>query len=284
MARRIRLRFGPEVAGLRLDQAISQSCPDLSRGRARKLIARGSVFLAEQRVKVASRTVRAGQELVVYPDEITAFEPAGSPQAPAVRVVDEGPGYVIVDKPSGMMSAPTPETDQNDLLSFLEPTHGKLLLVHRLDRPTSGLMILARHGAAAARLAAQLEDRSLTRRYRAVLCGVLDADRTTCRAPIGGKDAVTNFSLLARAPHASLVLAQLETGRTHQIRIHAATLDAPVAGDSKYGRQLQRRCARAPRLALHAEELTFRDPDTGRSVSHTSPFPQELEAYFQSLC
>jgi len=281
----LRLRVPADAAGLRLDQALAKLASDLSRGAARRLIARGSVFVAGSRVKVAGRVVRAGQTLEVHqaPDEVS-----GGPKAAAKAVPPEipillvTPDLVVVDKPSGVLSAPTPETDQADLLHFLRPTLGQLYLVHRLDAPTSGAMLLARTPEAARSLAAQLETRTLSRKYAALLAGSIAQD-FSCREPVGGKSACTHFRVLEHAPTATRVEAELETGRTHQIRIHAQTVGHPVLGDRKYGTPLPKGVLRPPRLALHALAVRFADPRTGGETEVEAPFPHELSAYWSSL-
>jgi len=275
-AKRLRLRVSGEAAGLRLDQALSRLSPELSRGEARRLIARGSVFLAGSRVKVASRVVRAEQTIDVHlgqPSQSAA--PAKAP--PHIPILLSTPDLVVVDKPSGLLSAPTPETDQADLLHFLQPSLGELYLVHRLDAGTSGALLLARTSQAARALSAQLETRVLGRKYVAFLSGLVpsDFDMTT---PIGGRSAETHFRVVEQKTQATQVEAELATGRTHQIRIHAQVAGHPVLGDRKYGGP------RAPRLALHAASLRFVDPSTAEEIDVLAPFPPELAAYWASLC
>jgi 23S rRNA pseudouridine1911/1915/1917 synthase len=282
--RRIQLEVDEATSGLRLDQAIARLCPELSRGEARRLIARGSVYLARKRVKVAGRIVHERQPIEVYPSALPKSPDAIATLEPTL--IELAAEYLVVGKPSGMVTAPTPETDRYDLLSVLEREHGPLYLVHRLDAPTSGLVIFARTPDAAARLSAQLADRTLKRTYRAILGGHLGQPGTQqeISLPIGGKQASTSFEILERKETASLVLATLRTGRTHQIRIHASEAGAPVVGDSKYGRWLLRGLPKPPRLALHAEKLTFEAPGSGKNISHFCPFPENLQGYFDRLC
>jgi 23S rRNA pseudouridine1911/1915/1917 synthase len=277
----LRLRVPADAAGLRLDQALARLATDLSRGQARRLIARGSVFVAGSRVKVAGRAVRAGQTLEIHqgPDETATATPRPVPEIPILLTT---PDFVVVDKPSGVLSAPTPETDQADLLHFLRPTLGELYLVHRLDAPTSGVLLLARTALAARSLSAQLETRTLSRTYAALLLGSI-AEDCTCETPVGGKTARTRFRTIEHATEATRVEAELDTGRTHQIRIHAQTMGHPVLGDRKYGGPLPRDMPRPPRLALHALAVRFTDPRTGADTEVQAPFPSELWAYWSSL-
>jgi 23S rRNA pseudouridine1911/1915/1917 synthase len=279
--RTLRLRITADVAGLRLDQALARLATDLSRGEARRLIARGSVFLAGTRVKVAGRAVRAGQPLEVHqgPEDLPGRAPAPPPDIPVLLATSD---LVVVDKPSGLLSAPTPETDQADLLHFLRPTLGDLYLVHRLDAPTSGALLLARTPSAARSLSLQLETRTLSRTYAALLLGST-AEDFTCETPVGGKSARTRFRVVQHASSATRVEAELDSGRTHQIRIHSQAVGHPVLGDRKYGAPLPKGMPRPPRLALHALALRFLDPRTGAETEVSAPFPAELFAYWSSL-
>lgn len=284
--KRLRLRVTGEAVGLRLDQALARLAPELSRAEARRLIARGSVFLAGSRVKVASRIVQSEQALEVH---------LGQPISPSARttvpphipVLLSTPDLVVVDKPSGLLCAPTPETDQADLLHFLKPSLGELYLVHRLDAPTSGALLLARTSAAARALSEQLQTRALGRKYVAFLAGTVAGDFSMAEA-IDGRAAETHFRVTDRAPQATRVEAELSTGRTHQIRIHAKAAGHPVLGDRKHGRPAPgappSSVPRAPRLALHAASLRFVDPASAEEVEVQAPFPPELAAYWASLC
>lgn len=290
MARRHEAVVGPAQAGLRIDQAMAQLIDGLSRTRAKALLAAGSVSLDKKRVKVAGRIVQAGQRLVVFDSDELVSQAAGNVLLP-LPVVSLTPDYVVVNKPSGMFSAPTPESDRGDVLDVLkrhlqeQGQAADLFLVHRLDRPTSGLMVVARNRSWAAHLSAQVADHSAGREYFAILSGQLK-ENIAVREPIEGRDAVTHFEPIEERAGLSLVRARLETGRTHQVRLHALELGMPVLGDSKYGRQEQRRAlsglARAPRLALHATRLCFLDL-SGKSIEFESPLPEDLDAYFQAV-
>lgn len=275
-------------SGKRLDQAIAAGLPEVSRTRAKVAIGDGGVFIDRKRVKVAGRLVRTGQKIEVNLTSPLAQKELQGP-APVISIIAQSEDYIVVDKASGLFSAPTPESDSNDLLYFLAKQletagHTKdLFLVHRLDRPTSGLMVLARHKKAAAYLSEQVADHSMTRRYQAVLVGALPKT-TVAQMPLEGKTAETAFTPLEQRGPATWVSARLTTGRTHQVRLHAEALEAPVAGDSKYGRRLQRALSlRPPRLALHACELTFRDPKSGKVLQFSSPWPEDLAEWWGKL-
>lgn len=278
----LRLRVTADAAGLRLDQALARLAPATSRSEARRLLARGSVFLSGSRVKVAGRIVREGQTLEVHlGSEVDQKAPPTEP--PHIPILLSTPELVVVNKPSGLLSAPTPETDQADLLHFLQKTEGPLYLVHRLDAQTSGAMVLGRTSAAAGALSLQLASRALGRKYVALVAGEVLLDFVTNSA-IAGRPACTHFRILERAPLATRLEAELETGRTHQIRIHAQTSGHPILGDRKYGGAPLSGLPRAPRLALHAASVHFDDPVTGLRVEVKAPFPPELAAYWSSLC
>ncbi len=283
-----RFSVSDDDEGLRLDQVIAKNVAEISRTLAKKVIAEGGVFLERKRVKVAGRIVHSGQRVEV---NIGSRSPSADEEDRLidVSIVDLTKNYVVVNKPSGVFSAPTRESDRNHLLAFVGAQlkdggqQTDLFLVHRLDRPTSGLMLIARTKAAAASLSAQLAEKSAGRHYLAILVGTLSKP-TTVRHPIDGKDAVTDFTPIEQRSGGTLVHATLHTGRTHQVRVHAEHLGHPVFGDSKYGRRAQRgQASRPARMALHATELRFTDPESGKERVFSSPLPQELVDWFNSL-
>jgi len=277
--------------GLRLDQCLAHEIPELSRGKAKKVLAVGGVFLNKKRVKVAGRLVREGQKIEVHTLDERALPNQESAPRPVIPIVSQTDNYIVVDKPSGLFSAPTPETDQNDLVHFLEEdlhasgalSAGKHLhLIHRLDRPTSGLMVLAMQKTAAAALSKQVAEHTMDRVYWALLAGEVH-EATSVNLPIAQRQATTHFEPIEVNNGISLVEARLETGRTHQVRIHAESLGAPVAGDSKYGRRILRGLStRPPRLALHARALSFVDPAAKKKVEFQSDFPEELRSWAEN--
>lgn len=244
------------------------------------------MFVDRSRVKIAGRKVRCGQavELFVAEDRERART---TEFAHELILVSETADFVVVDKPSGLYSAPIPESDQQDLLAHLKrrsnETEGEFFLVHRLDRPTSGLMVVAKTRAAAAHLSDQVASRRMKRRYEALLVGRLDQPETVSH-PIDGKEAITEFAPLQQRGPLTWVSAELRTGRTHQVRIHATARGTPIVGDSKYGRALSRGVSvQPPRLALHAVELSFLDPAEGKVVRFSSPMPEDLQTYWERL-
>lgn len=267
-----------EDEGLRLDQVVPKHLPGLSRRKARAVIDTGGVFVDKTRVKVAGRTVRAGQ--VIEVNVGGAVERTAPPLAPTLVHLDDH--VIVVIKPAGLVTAPTPESDRGDLLDQLGRAHGEVFLVHRLDLPTSGLLVFARTRAANKRLGDAFKVHDIDREYRAVVIGAPTTQ--TVDRPIGGKRAVTHVTVLEALAGATLVAARLETGRTHQIRLHLAGLGTPVAGDTQHGGEASRTFVpRAPRLALHAALLGFTHPATGERVRFTAPVPPELEAWIARL-
>ena len=286
MADTVRFTVAAEGDGARLDQALAAGVPGLSRRRARALIDLGGVFVDRTRVKVAGRLVRAGQ--VVEATLGGAFERAVAPGPAApelpLPIVYEDEHLIVVDKPAGMVTAPTPESDRGDALDRLRrrPGGGEVFLVHRIDRPTSGLLVFARTAAANRILAARFVAHDLTRAYLAIVAGAVAPTVTTIDRPISGQRAVTHVETVTALAggRASEVRLVLETGRTHQIRLHLAGLDHPVLGDHQHGGDLARRFRpRPPRLALHATHLGLRHPITDAPLAWDSPLPPDLATW-----
>lgn len=288
VAKRIRFQVSQDQDGLRLDQGIGAALPEISRTLAKKLIALGGVYLNRRRVKVAGRILREGQQVELHIIEGSQGSQKNTLlQNRELVILERGPDFVVVEKPSGVFSAPTLQSDQGDLLDLLraqlETLEGNappLHLVHRLDRPTSGLMVVATSKAAAAHLGGQLINGRMKRVYQAILVGEL-SESVELELAIDGKAANTTFTPIQTRGGLTQVEARLGTGRTHQVRIHAESLKMPVAGDSKYGRQLQRGILpRPPRLALHAIQLAFVPPFGTEERLYRSIFPPELSEWF----
>jgi len=267
-----------DETGLRLDQVVPRHVAGLSRRKARAVIDLGGVFVDRTRVKVAGRPVRAGQKIEVNVGG--AIERTAPPQAPGIVFVDDH--VIVADKPAGLVTAPTPESDRGDLLDQLARSYGEVFLVHRLDLPTSGLLVFARTRDANKQLGAAFARHDVDREYRAVAIGAVVPQ--TVDRPIQGKRAVTHFDAIEALAGATLVSARLETGRTHQIRLHLAGLGHPVAGDHQHGGEASRTFEpRAPRLALHAAMLGFTHPATGERVRFERALPDELAGWIARL-
>jgi 23S rRNA pseudouridine1911/1915/1917 synthase len=273
-------------AGLRLDQVIPKHVPGLSRRKARAVIDLGGVFVDKTRVKVAGRPVRPGQMIEVNiggalerAKEVKQDrgEPALTP-----RIVHSDDHVIVVDKPAGLVTAPTPESDRGDLLDQLKHQFGEVYLVHRLDLPTSGLLVFARTSDANKVLGEAFKVHEVDREYRAVAVGAVTAQ--SIEREIDKRRAVTHIEPVETFAAATLLKVRLETGRTHQIRIHLAGIGHPVCGDRTHGGELERAfLPRPPRLALHAMVLGFTHPATGERVRWEAPIPDELTRWIDRL-
>jgi 23S rRNA pseudouridine1911/1915/1917 synthase len=291
--RRLRFVVPAALAGVRLDRALAAGIDGLSRGRARVLLDLGAVYVDGARVKIASRAVRAGQriEAVLGGAFARATKRVGSAARrtdeaalPRYDVVYEDDDIFVVEKPAGLLSAPTPEGDRANLLAMLERrtgTKAPVFLVHRLDLPTSGVLVFARTAAANHALAAAFSRHDVRREYLAVVSGVPGETTMTLDAPIAGRPARTHVAVVERVGTlAALMRCRLETGRTHQIRVHLSGVGHPVLGDPRFP-------TRAPldplRLALHATLLGFRHPRTGTLCTFERPLPADLAGYLERL-
>jgi 23S rRNA pseudouridine1911/1915/1917 synthase len=221
---------------VRLDQAIAVRHPTISRTKARALIAAARVFVNDRPVRVASREVAEA-------DRITIIEDV------PLEIIRETSSWIAVNKPAGIPTQPTRERDRTSLEDLMRARYREIYVVHRIDTPTSGLVVFARTRAAAAQLSALFASRAVRKTYLAVAEGRIDRE-TVIESPIGGKDAHSIIRPLRVLDGMTLVEAEILTGRTHQIRIHLKSIERPVAGDRRYGSTLP-----APRMLLHAWKL-----------------------------
>jgi 23S rRNA pseudouridine1911/1915/1917 synthase len=271
---------------------------DISRNQAATLIAEGRVMIDGRREK-ASYKARVGEEVTV--------EVPASPNRDVIAedipltIVYEDDDVLVVDKPGGMVVHPAPGNWTGTLVNALKGRGGPLSgvtdefregIVHRLDKETSGLLLVARSDRAHRVLGAALQAREITRRYAALTWGHVTEDRITVEKPIArdprdrkrmavvntGRPARTDFTRLARFDSADLLRAHLHTGRTHQIRVHLASVGHPVVGDDTYGGGGGRKLVSLPprRHFLHAAWLVFRHPVSGETIDLRSPLPEEL--------
>ncbi len=218
---------------MRLDQAVASRFPDISRRKARELLSSGRVLVNQRRVSIASREVGDDDHIAI----IDAF-----PEVPVLVMRDD---WLAVDKPAGMPTQPPRDRAHLSLEEILRAQHKKIWLVHRLDTPTSGVVVFARSAAAAARLSRLFTSRELRKTYIARVDPPVTTE-TTIDTPIDGKEAVT----IVRPRERDLVEVEMRTGRTHQIRRHLSSIGHPVIGDRRYGSTVN-----APRLMLHALRL-----------------------------
>jgi 23S rRNA pseudouridine1911/1915/1917 synthase len=271
---------------------------DISRNQAATLIANGRVTVDGRREK-ASYRARAGERIliVIPPPPSRAVLAESIPLAVAYEDED----VLVVDKPAGMVVHPAPGHWTGTLVNALKgrdtplaegSEEGREGIVHRLDKETSGLLLVAKTDRAHRVLGAELQARRIVRRYAALAWGHLNEDRLTVEKPIArdprdrkrmaivstGRPARTDFTRLARFDSADLLRAHLHTGRTHQIRVHLASIGHPVVGDDTYGGGGGRRLVQLPprRHFLHAAWLLFRHPVSGREIDIRSPLPDDL--------
>jgi 23S rRNA pseudouridine1911/1915/1917 synthase len=281
---RTRFEVAADEDGLRLDQVIPRHVAGLSRRRARAVIDAGGVFVERARVKVAGRPVRAGQAIEVNVGG--AVDRSSRPPPPAPVIVHADDHVIVADKPAGLVTAPTPESDRGDLLDQLARRYGKVYLVHRIDLPTSGLLVFARTAEANRRLGDAFVAHDIDREYLAVAVGALapPGSGLVIDRPIRGRRAVTHVEPIEALAGATLVRVRLETGRTHQIRIHLAGIGHPIAGDAQHGGEVSRTFVpRPPRLALHAAVLGFTHPASGARVRFVSELPADLAPWIARL-
>ena len=294
---RISFKVAEEEAGLRLDQLLPARVPGLSRRRARVLIDLGGVFVDRRRMKIAGRPVRAGEEIVAHLGGAlqraehrvgAAARAADERKLPPFSIVYEDPDVILVDKPAGLLTAPTPESDRGNLLGLLQrrddaegDARRAVHLVHRLDLPTSGLVLFAKTEQALKVLSEKFRAHDLVRDYLAVVAHAFPAKLTSVDQPIDRRPARTLIKVLERfGARATLLRCTLETGRTHQIRIHCRTLGHPVLGDRQYG---QPTAFDPPRMALHATRLALAHPITGAPLAFDSPWPADLTPWLEGL-
>ncbi len=288
--RRLSLRVGPGDAGERLDRYIAAR-GGISRGLARRALDRGGVFLDGRRCKVSSRILRPGQAVVVN------LEESGQPERPAEplprsRLLYADEALVAVDKPPFVPAQPTLTSDRGALPELVGALLGStVLLVHRLDRETSGVTVLARTPEAAAALSAAFRDGAVEKSYLALCArapsppeGRLDAPlgkdpaRPGRRAVLpGGEAAATRYQTLRSGPSGTaLVVCWPETGRTHQLRAHLAHLGAPLLGDPRYGGPRRVLETSAGRVMLHARSLALAHPSSGARLALEAPVPGDF--------
>ena len=298
----ILLQTSEEDRGARLDAFLARAMEDLTRSAAAKAIEEGRVLVSG---KVPSKSLKlTGNETI----EFTPEEPApidAVPQDIPLDVVYEDDDAIVVNKPSGLVVHPAPGHPDGTLVNALLYHCGASLsgvggalrpgIVHRIDRDTSGLIIAAKNDYAHQFLSAQLADHTLARTYECIVVGNLREDRGTVDAPIardsrdrkrmavvpGGRRAVTHWTVLARYPGYTHVQCRLETGRTHQIRVHMAYLGHPILGDTVYGAKKP-----VPGLTgqcLHAVGLQFIHPRTKELVSLSCPLPGEFTAALRKI-
>ncbi len=286
----------------RLDQFLAQALENQSRSSLQKLLEQGKV--TDQTGKILNKKDKISPAMTILV-EIPPPEPMEAMAEPIpIDIVYEDEDVVVVNKPVGMVVHPAAGHPNGTLVNALLYHCGDSLsgiggvqrpgIVHRIDRDTSGLLIVAKHDKAHAHLSAQLQDHSLRRVYYAITVGRMKEMEGTINAPLGrhpvhrqkiaivrdnGKEAITHYKVLEQFHQFSLVECRLETGRTHQIRVHMASLNRALLGDFTYGQPykgLQGQC-------LHAKELSFQSPSTGEQITVECPLPDWFEEMLEKL-
>lgn len=283
----------------RIDKFISEKIPDLSRSYIQKLIKDGGVLVSGQAIK-ANFKISPGQTVTItVPEpEIPDIKPENIP----LDILYEDEDILVINKPKGMVVHPAPGHYSGTLVNavmyhcreHLSGINGIMRpgIVHRIDMDTTGSLIICKNDKAHQSLAEQLKEHSITRKYQAIVCGNIKQDEGTINASIGrhptdrkkmsthapnGRNAVTHYRVLERFGDYTYVECQLETGRTHQIRVHMSSIGHPILGDSVYGPQ---KCPfHLQGQTLHAKILGIVHPSTGNYMEFDAPLP----AYFQTL-
>ena len=301
---RKQLMVGAEYQNARADQAVSEMLEELTRSAVQKLMLSGAILRDGVPLSKNDR-VSEGQIIEILLPEPAVLEEV-EPQNIPLEIPYEDEDLLVVNKPKGMVVHPAPGHREGTLVNALLYHCGNSLsgingvirpgIVHRIDKDTSGLLVVAKNDVAHQSLAAQIKEHSFTRQYEAVVYGHFREESGTVEAPIGrhpidrkrmaitqknSRGAVTHYRMLEELPGFSHLQLRLETGRTHQIRVHMAYLGHPVAGDPVYGPKkvitsLQGQC-------LHARVLGFRHPRDGHAVEITSDLPEYFTDFLRQL-
>ena len=288
----------PEDKGCRLDQFLADQLEELTRSAAQRLLEEGQVLLGDKPLKKNYKLTGGETLRVDLPDP----EPIDAvPQNIPLDIAYEDDDLLVINKPKGMVVHPAPGNPDGTVVNAVLYHCGDSLsgiggafrpgIVHRIDKDTSGLLIIAKNDKAHLYLSEQLKDHTLSRTYEAVVIGNLKEDQGTVDAPLGrspkdrkkmaivpdGRRAVTHYEVIGRYPGYTHVRCKLETGRTHQIRVHMASLGHPIAGDEVYGPSKSR--VDLSGQCLHARQLSFLHPADGQPRLVES----ELPAYFRDF-
>jgi 23S rRNA pseudouridine1911/1915/1917 synthase len=307
------LRISPEAVGIRLDKYLASQLPEISRSQWQRLIQAGHVQSSHGRVTASARTHEG--------EVVTVHVPAPQPARPVAEdipldILYEDEALLVINKPPGLVVHPAPGhaagTLVNAILYHCHSLSGvggerRPGIVHRLDKDTSGLLLVAKHDRSHRHLAAQLKSRQLQRRYTALVRGRMPTLEGTIDASIGrhpqhrkkmavvqrhGREARTHYQVLAAWGPVSLLRLALETGRTHQIRVHLAHVGHAVLGDPVYGAgswrvpahpTLERTLHAFPRQALHAAQVRFQHPERQEWMEFTAPLPDDMAALLAQL-
>jgi 23S rRNA pseudouridine1911/1915/1917 synthase len=294
----------------RLDTYLRGKFPAASRGAIQRLIEEGHILVDGKRVK-PTHTPRAGEKVEVHWPEAKPAE--AQPEQIPFDVLFEDEALLVLNKPAGLVVHPAAGHEEHTLVNaLLHHCEGELSgiggvarpgIVHRLDKETSGCLVVAKNDDTHVALSAQFASRKVEKFYHAIVCGEMSRDKGEIRASIArhpshrkrmavnddkGREARTSYRILERLRATTLVEAELHTGRTHQIRVHFQFLGFPLAGDLTYGQRQNRRLEElvgfaAPRVMLHAFQLAFIHPRTGKRVHFEAPLPKDFEELLKAL-
>jgi len=297
----------PNYAGLRLDQALAKLLPEYSRSRLQEWVALQQVLL-DGAPAISKQKVWGGEKLEVLPQSTLAEQPYLAEDIP-LDIVYEDEALLVINKPVGLVVHPGSGNWQGTLLNALLHHAPQLAavpragIVHRLDKDTSGLLVVAKTLIAQTNLVRQLQERSVKREYLALVHGELQhggyVDQPIGRHPSNrvkmavietGKDAVTHYKVERSYPSCTLLRCTLETGRTHQIRVHLSYLKHPLVGDSVYLKgpqkcvpQLRDLLTGFPRQALHATRLALEHPVSGEMMEWHAPMPEDMQQLLKQI-
>lgn len=298
--RQLQLLVSPEYTGMRLDHYLAAQLPEFSRSQLQNMLKNGDILLDGKQPKVGCR-LRGNERLIVSLREAAPARAAA--EDISLDIFYEDGDIIVVNKPQGMVVHPAAGHAQGTLVNALLHHCGDLSgiggvirpgIVHRIDKDTSGLLVAAKNDAAHLALSAEWKRHAIKRVYHALLSGVINENAGTVDAPVGrhsrdrkkmsvaprlGRDAISHYRVLERFPLHNCTYAELEleTGRTHQIRVHMAHLGHPVLGDKLYGAKKQPYALSGQ--ALHAKVLGFHHPASGEYLE----FESDLPDYFQAL-
>lgn len=293
------LLFTAEEAGVRIDKFLSNAVPDISRSYIQKLIDNGAVTVNGKNIKSNYKT-SSGDLIAMYLPELEILDI--QPEDISLDILYEDNDILVVNKPKGMVVHPSPGHYSHTLVNAvlfhcrdnLSGINGILRpgIVHRIDKDTTGSLLICKNDASHRKLAAQLKEHNITRKYHAIVHGNLKEDTGTIDAPIGrhpterkkmsinaphGRSAVTHYRVLERFGNFTYTECELETGRTHQIRVHMAGIHHPIVGDTVYG---PAKCPfKLEGQTLHAKTLGIIHPTTGKYMEFDAPLPE----YFLEL-
>lgn len=308
MQQKIELTIDEEMKGTRLDLVLSVALEEFSRSFIQKLFENGRITVDGQICREKKLKAAAGSVVIIDIPEPEKLEVTA--EDIPLDIVYEDDDVLVVNKPAGMVVHPAPGNYTGTLVNALMYHCGDKLssingvirpgIVHRIDKDTSGLLMVAKNDKAHSSLSQQLSEHSITRRYNAVVYSNIKEDEGTVDRPIGrdpsnrlrnavtelnSKNAVTHYKVLERFGSFSLIEARLETGRTHQIRVHMAYLKHPLLGDELYGPAKSKAASKlgAKRQMLHAGILGFVHPSTGEYMEFQSPLPEDFEKVLDKL-